>query len=125
MQTCKWKDPELSKCFKESVIALKPHLLKGIPEMGLPSVDPLTIPKIDLQTGNGTALNMDITLTDLMFSGGINFEFSNVDIDLETGKFNMEITFPDLKMVSNYEAKGRVLVVQINANGKAHGEFGA
>lgn len=92
--------------------------------MGLPPVDPLTIPKIDLQTGNGTGLNMDITLTDLMFAGGINFEMKNVDIVLESGKFNMEVVFPNLKMTSNYKAKGRVLVVELDANGKAHGEFG-
>lgn len=96
----------------------------GIPEMGLPPVDPLIIPEVKLQSGNGSSINLDLTLTNLNFTEGIHFEVPTIDMNIKTGQIYLEILYPHLKMISDYKAKGRILLIQLESEGKAHAEFG-
>lgn len=92
--------------------------------MGLPPIDPLIIPQVELQTGNGTALNLEVTLTNLNFTQGILFQVPGIDADVNNEKIYLEILYPHLKMISDYRAKGRILLIQLESKGKAHAEFG-
>lgn len=94
--------------------------------MGLPPVEPLEIPEIGLNTGTGGAVSMDATLYKAQIGGGSNFELRQMVANLKesTGEWYMEIYFPVITLDSDYKAKGKLLLVQFDGEGKAKGEFG-
>lgn len=43
MHVCKGNDPRLAECIVHSIESLRPHLAAGIPEMDVPSVEPMDV----------------------------------------------------------------------------------
>lgn len=120
---CKRNDPEISKCYKQAIIDLKPYLKEGIPEFGIPPCDPLVIPKLTLEQPQGASVGFNATLTNVTFYGGLDFSVKEFKTDLDKGYFYMELTFFKLKMLSDYVANGKVLIVSFEGEGIARGEF--
>lgn len=50
---CKRNDPQVSKCIRESIEVLRPRLVKGIPEINVPGMEPLHISDIVIANGDG------------------------------------------------------------------------
>lgn len=114
----------MSKCFREAVLHLKPYLVKGIPELGLPSIDPLKIKEVTMDTGGTNSVNLDVTLSNLEFIGGSKFELRHVEVDIKKLIWYFELYMPLIKMESDYKASGKILLVDFKGDGRAHGEFG-
>lgn len=116
----------MSTCFKNAVLHLRPYLAKGIPEMGLPPVEPLVIPEIELNMGAGSgSVTLAATLYNATFHGGSNFDLRQIRAEIrENGEWYMEIYFPHVSMESGYKAKGKLLLVQFDGDGQAQCEFG-
>lgn len=114
----------MSDCYRDAVLHLRPYLEKGIPEMGLPSIEPLVVQEVQLNNGEGASVSLNATLNNLVLSGGSKYELRKFDVDIKQGRWYMEIFFPLIKMQSNYKAKAKVLLLQFQGEGKAHGEFG-
>lgn len=114
----------MSECYRDAVLHLRPYLEKGIPEMGLPSIEPLKIPEVTLNNGQGASVSLNATLNNLVLAGGSKYELRKFDVDITKGSWYMEIYFPLIKMESDYKAKAKVLLLQFQGEGKAHGEFG-
>lgn len=66
---CHQNDPKLGECLLNATDTLKPHLEKGIPELGIPEIDPLVIPVVKLEqeikSVNYKAMFKNITLKGL------------------------------------------------------------
>lgn len=116
---------KLSKCFKETIVNLRPYLINGIPELNLPSVDPLYIKEINLNNGiGGASLNLKAKLTNVNFTNGKEYEIKKFDVNLEENLWEAEILFPKIIMTADYRANGRLFGIPFGGNGTAHGEFG-
>lgn len=71
IKVCSRKDPEINKCVFNSIEQLRDKLTTGIPELSVPSIEPLTLKHVHLLRGpNGARL--DINLTNLQV--GIKLE---------------------------------------------------
>jgi len=81
------------------------RMLEGIPELGLPILDPLTIQRLDINfkheaiSLNGYADNLEIRYLS-------RFKLDYVDFDL-LNKLTLNITFPFLYITGNYDIKGK------------------
>lgn len=53
IHVCKRTDPQVSKCIRESIEVLRPRLVKGIPEINVPGMEPLHISDIVIANGDG------------------------------------------------------------------------
>lgn len=69
-------------------------------------------------------MGFDATLTNLTFIGGLDCDVKDFKVDLNTGYFYMELNFPRLVMLADYMANGKILIVNFEGEGKAHGDFG-
>ncbi|KAF4528888.1 hypothetical protein B566_EDAN017381 [Ephemera danica] len=70
-----------------------------IPEFRIPPYDPLEIPRVQLDQGNGPVA-FQATFIDLRV------------VDLDKLKLELRLFFPRLRIQSNYEVDGRVLVTR-------------
>lgn len=77
IHVCHRSDPKLSRCVLQSIEQLRPKLQDGIPEIGVPSLEPLIIPEMILSGGNeqtnyrGVAQNVKVY-------GASNFEITKL-----------------------------------------------
>lgn len=58
---CHKTDPEIDRCILNSIEALRPELVKGIPELDVPPLEPLPLPTISLSIGGGQELDTNVT----------------------------------------------------------------
>lgn len=74
---CHESDPKLISCLIESIEFLKPYLRTGVPELDMPSVEPLHIS--DLVVSESSASNgLHITTKDIDVYGASDFSLSNL-----------------------------------------------
>lgn len=52
-----------------------------------------------------------------------DFRMDKFDLDLERHKVNISITFPRLRIKSNYNVNGKILVVTFDEHGPADGNY--
>uniref|UniRef100_A0A2H1V9K3 SFRICE_016317 n=1 Tax=Spodoptera frugiperda TaxID=7108 RepID=A0A2H1V9K3_SPOFR len=101
-----------SDCLKKTVQETLPLFVKGIPELGVESIDPLRTEEIIL-----------------VLPGGFKVEFRNgtstglrkctIDsVEYQNAEANMKMHC-DLSVKGKYKASGRILIVSINGNGDA------
>ncbi|KAK9888498.1 hypothetical protein WA026_000748 [Henosepilachna vigintioctopunctata] len=98
---------------------VRPHLKGGIPEFQLPSMNPLILPQATLDTGanfKATFKNIEVYYID-------EFIFRRVNMDLKNNFVDMVLGFSRLRIKSIYNIQGRLLVLQLNGNGPADGNF--
>lgn len=74
---CAKDDPNLNKCMASSIESLKPKLAEGIPELGVPSLEPLFLG--DLLLGDNNQNGLVITAKDVDAFGASNFKIKRLE----------------------------------------------
>lgn len=121
IQICNQTDPRLGACIRKSIISLRPHLLEGIPQLSIPSLDPLFVPEIRINQSGG--IQVAATFKNISITGATKFRLRSVRADIDSDKFRMKIWFPALVMNAAYELRGQLLVMPINGRGLCSGNF--
>nr|XP_018909208.1 PREDICTED: protein takeout-like [Bemisia tabaci] len=116
IQPCPQSDPELNKCVLQQVTKGKPYIAKGVPELNIPSVEPLHIPMVTLEQGT-QAVNYKAKLKDLKVYGLSHYKFQKIDLNLDTLMVSGMLSIPVLHLESDYTIRGRALLVPIQGNG--------
>nr|ATU82761.1 secreted Juvenile haemolymph binding protein-like protein [Pristhesancus plagipennis] len=113
IHVCKRNDPEIEKCIINSVENLRPKLIQGIPELDVPSLDPLRIPEVAISRGGAfRAIGTDIVVT-----GTGNFEITDLKANVRDLVFNIGIRFPHLNFDAIYDVNVKLLTVPIKGKG--------
>jgi len=87
----------LNECLQLSVANMGDKYKRGVPELGLPSLDPMTMPMIEIEMGNNKVKMEDITST-----GMSNINVTSVSYDKSTRLMSMEMIFRDTVMKGKY-----------------------
>lgn len=78
LHICTKNDPNLPDCIKKSIENLRPYLVRGIPELEIPSIDPIDIG--DLLVAENTRQNgIQITAKDIKSYGSSAFRIRNIE----------------------------------------------
>lgn len=96
-------------------------MLDGIPELNVPSLDPLFVPEIKITQSGG--IQIAAAFRNISITGATKFRLRSVRADVESDKFRMKIWFPALVMKASYELRGQLLMMPINGNGLCSGNF--
>ncbi|KAF5281271.1 hypothetical protein FQA39_LY05157 [Lamprigera yunnana] len=112
---CRKNDPELSTCVIRAVNTIRPYLVEGIPEMDLPSGEPLRL-------FNATAKTIGVVTVsakswNLTGYGLMNFDIKSINFDFQNAKCSTKIFFPSIRLRGKYKFNGRVLLFQIDTIG--------
>lgn len=78
LHICRKSDPNLTGCIRKSIDTLRPYLIRGIPELDIPSLDPMDIG--DLLVSERTQSNgLQITATKIKAYGSADFNLRNLE----------------------------------------------
>lgn len=98
------------------------RLIIGIPELAVPSCEPLTIDTLKLHQDNGP-IHIKSKFENVKIYGLSQFRVRAVRIDAEKAKFRLRLWFPELHMESDYHVKGKFLMLPLEGRGTAIGNF--
>ncbi|KAF2886123.1 hypothetical protein ILUMI_20050 [Ignelater luminosus] len=124
---CKRNDPKLGECFTKTVYEIMPNLIKGIPEMDIPPIDPLEFSSIKIDTGNTGSVSLDIELLSGTASGLRNLKIENLKATFGNDGDNITFTgileVPQVNIEGTYKLNGKILLFELN--GQGHVSFNA
>ncbi|CAH1111899.1 unnamed protein product [Psylliodes chrysocephalus] len=113
---CHQSDANLAKCIKKSVEELRPLLVKGIPDLDIPSVEPLIIPEVIIDQGSGP-VSLRSVYKDIKVYGPSKFTIKDIKVDLEKDKMRIKLWIPSLKVSCKYSIDGKILMMPIAGSG--------
>ncbi|XP_011498701.1 PREDICTED: uncharacterized protein LOC105362873 [Ceratosolen solmsi marchali] len=112
IRVCGRQNPQLDKCIQESIMRLMPKLKEGIPNLDVPSLEPLFVDSIAIANIN----DFQALATNVKLGGLSSFHIKHMHVDLKDQRIDVEIIFPKISMDSDYNVKAKI-IVPINEKG--------
>ncbi|XP_076621689.1 uncharacterized protein LOC143342091 [Colletes latitarsis] len=109
---CGARNPKLDECVIQSVEALAPKLRKGIPELDIPPVDPLTIDRVQISNSP----DFKAMATNIKLRGIQPYHVNFLHVDLEKQRVDIDLQFDEIRLNADYAVNARILV-PISGNG--------
>lgn len=106
----------MADCVKNEVQKLKPKLKDGIAEMHVPPLEPFFLESTGLENGG-----LSLAMTKINLYGLSDFKIDGLIVDIKNSKVDVNLTFPSIRMVGDYKIKGKILLLQLDGEGKADG----
>lgn len=101
-------DRKLSEYIREILENFREQMPEGIPDIGIPPIDPLLIPDVDENIDDGIA-NMVLRMRHINITGISKFQIRLLKADLEKGFTNFSIAVPELTADGYCYMDGRIL----------------
>ncbi|XP_015907494.1 uncharacterized protein [Parasteatoda tepidariorum] len=110
-------DTKLSNFLIEILENFRDQMPFGIPDIGVPAVDPLVIPNIDEKINEKVA-QLEFRMRELNITGISKFRLQSLKADLVRGFANISITLPEMEADGHCYMNGKVLnIFPINSDG--------
>ncbi|XP_026762157.2 circadian clock-controlled protein daywake-like [Galleria mellonella] len=117
IQTCLKSDPDFDECSRQSVQKLFHALGPGLPEIDVPPLDPMKIPKIRILQGDGP-VNVNAALDDVTVTGFGETEVLLSQVDSKTYDFYTRVRVPKIRIEGTYDLKGKILLIPLVGRGR-------
>ncbi|XP_055384412.1 protein takeout [Condylostylus longicornis] len=117
--TCKRENPNENFCFQRLFQQSFPALAKGIPEIGIKNFEPLYIDGVSVSRGSG---NLVLTggFENLIIRGPSNATVKRASLNLEKKLLSFDLEIPLLRIRSNYNLKGNILLLPLVGSGNVN-----
>lgn len=107
----------LNECLMEEIKLLQPHLGGGLPELGLPRLEPLLLDNVEFRQ-SVPPVTIEAVFRNVMVSGITAFDLKYLDIDFTTThKLALGMVIPSLTMWGRYRIGGNVFLLPIEGDG--------
>ncbi|XP_042883934.1 protein takeout-like [Penaeus japonicus] len=106
----------LNTCLKQIMEDLRPRTKTGIPELGLPVLEPMHINNIVFQQGDA-AVNVQAQFMQVKVQGLSNYTTSFVNADPRALTLSVGLKVPELRVTGHYELKGQVIIFPVTGSG--------
>ncbi|KAK0082833.1 hypothetical protein PV325_009778 [Microctonus aethiopoides] len=113
---------DYNKCVREQLKAITPQLIKGIPELKLPALDPLSLPSLVVDR-NLEALKVKANLTKVRVYGATNYQIDEFKARPDDLSLFMKVRLPHMHVHGNYDVKGNLLLLPLTGRGAFWGNF--
>ncbi|KAK7866334.1 hypothetical protein R5R35_003264 [Gryllus longicercus] len=113
------RDEKLTSCLEEAFVVALHQLAPGLPEFGIPSLDPLHLPEIGVgdETSN-SPVNLRIHLTDILVHNLKTAKPSNTKADLDNYQLSTHGIVNLLGVEADYVMDGRILLLPAKGKGR-------
>lgn len=88
IKVCSQNDPHIAVCINNSIEEIRPRLLKGIPELDVPPLEPLSLQEITLQRGPDGA-KIEATVKNIKVKGPGTFIIKSLRYVCLTRRFQI------------------------------------
>lgn len=120
---CNRSDPKLDVCIQKAFNHLRPYLVKGISDLDLPPIEPLSIPKLEMGNGEG-AVRVSALFSNITAIGPGNYSITKVRVDVSSLRLDLHLTIPKIELQGRYKVAGNVLLFPIKSQGDFWALFG-
>ncbi|XP_054273554.1 uncharacterized protein LOC128993592 [Macrosteles quadrilineatus] len=117
IHSCKKTDPKINACIKKTFDHLRPYLVAGIPEIKLASIEPMSIPKMEMQNGHG-AVRVRAVFGNMTVYGASNYSVISVKSDINRLRMDLGLSIPRIEATGTYEVVGQVLLFPVRSRGE-------
>lgn len=122
LHVCHKSDPNLADCIIKSVEFLRPYLAAGIPEMGIPPIEPLDVGTL-LVSENTASNGLRITTKDIQSYGSSSFIINKLEVVEYGQQYHLDLALPHIYATGIYTVNGQILVLPIRGTGSFSGNF--
>lgn len=88
----------------------------GMPELYIPPMEPLTVPEIKMDQDSG-AIYLHSTYKNVKIKGISKHKLNDLRIEPKQLKFTVSLTFPKLYLESEYNIKGKIMMMPLLGDG--------
>jgi len=97
LEKCLSSNSVLDDCLKEIVVNMGSKYKAGVPDLGLPALDPLMMPEIELNLGNSK-----VKFEDIVANGLSRFTVNSVKFDKATNSIKLSMVFDQMESTGKY-----------------------
>ncbi|XP_077298428.1 protein takeout-like [Arctopsyche grandis] len=116
---CSQNSAGLNDCLKNAVPDALRKMIKGIPDLNVPRLEPLSVSTIDIQTGSGP-VSIRQVYNNIKILGLTNSTLLNYNADLKQYTLITDSFTPSLEFISDYVMSGRILLLPIQGKGRCN-----
>ncbi|KAL1490577.1 hypothetical protein ABEB36_013247 [Hypothenemus hampei] len=116
IKVCHRSDPKVAACVKDSVESLRSQLVKGIPELEVPAIDPFTIDEIVVFDGEEIP-NLKVVLKNIVATGFGKFEITKLKLDIEKKTYRVGVRVPFMDCQGSYDVDSKWLGTAVKTSG--------
>ncbi|GJQ84874.1 hypothetical protein Trydic_g492 [Trypoxylus dichotomus] len=116
-ERCKLSDPKYSNCLLRQLEKARPYLVKGIPELKLPALDPLIIPYATVNRTLNELVSINAICKNVKILGFAGTVIDKIRANPKTLVGELSITVPHFYMEMEYEVTGQLLVIPLRSRG--------
>ncbi|XP_070505512.1 protein takeout-like [Chironomus tepperi] len=123
LQKCKYGDMVCAIRVANEIMAKSAY---GLPELGLPSTNPLVINRIGLNQEGDRPVVLNIEMKDCKMSGLPTTNFTTIQgfsDNIDKAKILLKYRQDYIQLFGPYKAKGKILVLPMNGDGEANITF--
>ncbi|XP_026466727.1 circadian clock-controlled protein-like [Ctenocephalides felis] len=113
---------ELNSCLVGAFNHLQPYLVKGIPELNVPAIEPLYIHEMIMENGAG-AVRVKARFSDINVKGPGNFSVREVRADVKNWRISLGLTIPRVEVSGVYDVNGNILLFPVRSRGEFWAAF--
>jgi hypothetical protein len=128
---CRLSDEKLNQCMNSAMMDILKHAKTGIPELNIPSIEPFLIQEIDLKVFQGLGNSLfggSIQRSDkykafarnLIVHHSSEFVLNELKTDMDKKKFQIDLTFPKLRIEGEYDVNLVLFNIPIKSTGPVY-----
>lgn len=116
---CKQRDSKLNECLKTAVPDALRRMTNGIPQLGVPPLEPLAVTEINIESGIGP-VTIAQNYRNIKINGLTDSILTSYKADLKHFRLRTDSLTPKMEFLADYVMKGRILVLPIQGKGIAN-----
>ncbi|XP_066247841.1 uncharacterized protein [Euwallacea similis] len=120
---CKSSDPEYEKCVQNGFKNATSYLLKGIPELSVPPMDPFLIPMMVVNRTHNNAVRINAISRNIRIEGARNIIVERLKADPKKNIGEIRLTLPWAYIEMEYDVTGQLLTIPLQSKGYFKGNF--
>ncbi|XP_044744017.1 circadian clock-controlled protein daywake-like [Chrysoperla carnea] len=120
---CNKSDPDINACILGSFNHLRPYLIRGIPDIQVPSIEPMIIPRLVMENNAGAVRVKALFVNNTIF-GSSNYTIQSLNADIDTWRINIILSLPRIEVKGKYEVIGQILLFPVRSKGDFWAAFG-
>ncbi|XP_013175396.1 PREDICTED: circadian clock-controlled protein-like [Papilio xuthus] len=115
IEKCDYKDKKVDSCIRKQIENSLSRFAKGIPELGVPSIDPVQLDEINID-GNGLKLKF----VEAAMYGLSDSKLTDLKVDIGSNEEDFNLGFKgNMSLIAKYNIDGKILILPIKGDGDA------
>ncbi|XP_060533718.1 uncharacterized protein LOC132706405 [Cylas formicarius] len=113
---CKINSQDADACLSVAIEDAVKEIKSGVPEFGIPQIDPLKVDSLSVDAGVG-AVHFAQHYKNLVVTGFGEFKVNQSHLDLDNGNLTFWTIHPKIEQRSDYDIDGKILMLPMKGNG--------